>query len=88
MKEAKEWYAEYCADRKLPASQRKLGASNGDLIRAIQLDAWKQGMTDAKQIVENHPFADKFPTDEDDITRRDLDIARAILTARDSKTTL
>lgn len=82
VKTAKKWYAEYCNDRKLPDSQRKLGASNGDLIRAVQLDAWKQGMTDAAEV--NHKWSAGRPMSSRDIDRASLEIK----SVRDSKTTL
>jgi len=67
MKSAEEWYSE--------------GGWNNDLnaiksIKEIQLDSWKQGMTDAVALAHGH----RFPVPKD--------LIREIETERDYKTTL
>lgn len=49
MKTPEEWI-EYCNESKLFRDDHLTTASTSD-IRAIQLDAWRQGMTDAAEIV-------------------------------------
>ena len=55
MKRAEEWYRVYNeqkSDARYQHKPRTLRASDGTLFKAIQLDAWKQGMTDAAEIVK------------------------------------
>ena len=54
MKTAEEWVKEYGEDRTngLLGNPRKLKHRNGDYIRAIQLDAYKAGMTDSAKLCE------------------------------------
>jgi len=51
MKSPKQWKDEYWQDSKLDRADRKLSFSNGDLVRAIQLDAMKEGLMRARDII-------------------------------------
>ncbi len=51
MKTAEEWIKEYNDTRY--SEDRKLIFKDGSLIKQIQLDAWKQGMTDAMEIADS-----------------------------------
>jgi hypothetical protein len=61
MKTVSEWITQYKAERrlfldgKISQEQRKLTFRTGDLVKAIQLDAWKQGASDIidEVIVDN-----------------------------------
>lgn len=68
MKTAEDWNKFWIGDEANPQS------SLVNLIKAIQLDAYKAGMTEAAEIVSQHPHT--------------ATIQGAILSARDKKETL
>ena len=83
MKTAEQWVSEWRSDSNLD-TWRYAELDLEERFKQIQLDAWKQGMTDAaKQVADSTPEAPT--TAEDDWIDHAVD---SILSARDNKTTI